>query len=225
MEAEPEELTSDPGRLVLMPTAWTLRRGQRTFNNYMLTSFDFQLGLGENWQLGVQTAVPFAVAGLGLSIRAGKRFSHGSIALQSQVFGGYLFLRQADAAFMAGGGPILTLGNEDHFISLSTMVFAVFAVAPVQNQSFGLLLPAIGGSIRVARRARLVAEVWFPGRTDSSGRQFGELFVALTGFRIFGRAYWADIGVFRHFCRPACNDFYSGGLTAGLPYVNLGRVF
>jgi len=213
----------DPGRGIALPTAWTLDEDDDSFNNYGLGSFGIEVSLSDELQLGVQSAIPVGFVGLGLSVKWGRPFRFGAFGVQVQTFAGWLFFEDTDWAALAGGGPILTLGTRDHFVSIGAFGYGVVAGRTFGTKAFGVVMPTLAASVRVAERARLVAEVWVPGRTDD-GRQLGELVVLLYGVRAFGPRFWADVGLFRHFCRPGCLGIYET-LPAGVPYVSFGRLF
>lgn len=212
----------DPQRVVLMPTAFTLRARERSLNTYELVSLEVELGVRDHIQVGVQTIIPVGLLAAGVSMKVGWRWERVAFALHAQVLGARFFTASAEGLLLGGLGAVLTIGNADHYLNLGVSGWGGVAAIDDGAQRVGALVPHVGGSIRVARRARLVAEVWLPYRPR--GRHFFELAMVLYGLRVFGQRMWADLGFLKVLCTDDCSRPLEDS-PPGVPYLSLGRPF
>lgn len=212
----------DSQRVVLMPTAFTLRARERSLNTYELVSLETEIGVSDHVQVGVQTIIPVGLLAVGVSMKIGWRWDRVAFALHGQVLGARFFRVGAEGVALGGLGAVLTIGNPDHYLNLGVSGWGGVAAIDDGPQRVGALVPHIGGSIRVARRARLVVEAWLPYRPK--GRHFFELAMVLYGVRVFGARMWADLGFLRVLCTDDCGAPLKDS-PPGVPYLSLGRPF
>ncbi len=211
----------DPMRVVLMPTAFTLREGERSLNAYELVSVETEMGVRDHLQVGVQTIIPVGLIAAGVSVKVGWRGERVAFALHGQVLGARFFRVGAEGVALGALGAVLTIGDRDHYLNLGVAGWGGVAAIDAGPTAVGAIVPHVGGSIRVARRARLVLEAWLPHRPR--GRHFFELGMVLYGARIFGAKMWADLGFLRVFCGDCSAPLDES--PPGVPYLSLGRPF
>ncbi len=212
----------DPQRVVLMPTAFTLRRRERSLNTYELVSLETEIGVRDHIQVGVQTIIPVGLLAVGASMKVGWRWDRVAFALHGHVLGARFFRVGAEGVLLGGLGAVLTIGSPDHYLNLGVSGWGGVAAIDDGPQRVGALVPHVGGSIRVSKRARLVIEAWLPYRPR--GRHFFELAMILYGVRVFGAKMWADLGFLRVLCTDDCGAPLSES-PPGVPYLSLGRPF
>ena len=99
-----------------------------------------------------------------------------------------------------GGGPALTVGTRDAFFNLSLLVYGgtVFTKESSGWENFTgvLLLPNLGGSIRLSERVKLSLEVHAPALVAEDGTeawQYGEVWAFAYGVRFFGEEFYGDV--------------------------------
>ena len=211
----------DPQRVVVMPTAFTLPRGERILNTYELASFEAELGVRDGFQVGVQTVIPIGLLGVGVSAKLGWEWEHVAVAVHAQFLGAWFFVQKAGGAAVGGLGVVMTVGNRDHHLNLGIGGWGGVVARDRGAEPFGALVPHIGGSLRVADHARLQLEAWFPHRPQ--GRHFFDLAMIFYGVRVFGAAMWADLGLMRVLCEDCEPPLEDSPL--GVPYLSLGRPF
>jgi hypothetical protein len=134
------------------------------------------------WGIGVYPKVSFKLAP---GVRFGFVFNVGFLSV---------FAFGTASGVMYGGAPvILTLGSEDHNVTLS---LHLEGVSGTTNDSLFFIVPDVGASFKIARHVKLHAELWSMLSTKGdwkthgfNGRTWG---VAL-GCRIFWDDFYIDI--------------------------------
>ena len=205
----------DTTRVIYSQTAFTRPPGEGVFNAYGLGTVAFDWGVTENLQLGFQTAIPIGflpVIGLG---KLGLAFDGGAVGFSA--FGGFLagFIADAPVIFLAGGGPLGTVGNADRYVTAGfPLVYATD-----EGDGVGVFVQNLGGSIRVSRRVRFGAELYVPFGFEGD-IPFGDLALLVWGVRIFGESLWADVALIDPIC-DGCSEIYEV-LPLGIPFLNVG---
>ncbi|HYV64867.1 MAG TPA: hypothetical protein VE964_01410 [Myxococcales bacterium] len=206
----------DPMRVILAPTAFTRPEGTTSFNAFELGTLTFDHGLTRNLAVGVQTALPIGAFVIGPTLRAGIPFDWGAIGvhLNAAVFAP--FVGSTSTYVIAGGGPILTLGNYDRYFNLGLLAYTV------TSNGDALVMPHAGFSLRLSSGVRFGAEAYVPGvygnRVNDEG--IGKIGIVLWGIRLFGDKFWGDIAFADPIC-GGCGDLYRV-LPLGIPFLNFG---
>ena len=212
--APPSPSHGDPMRVVYAPTAFIRPEGTGSFNAYELGTFTFDWGLNEHVSAGLQTALPVGAFVVGPEMRFGASFEGGAIAVQLQAIAFLPFVGNSKSFVVAGGGPVLTLGNLDNFFNLGVLTYFATASSTV------VFAPHAGFSLRAAEGVRFGAEVYVPSSTGNDGLAFGKAGAILWGFRFFGSRFWGDVALLEPIC-DGCGGIYSV-LPIGIPFVNFG---
>jgi hypothetical protein len=214
--SEGPKAPGDPMRVILAPTAFTRPEGTSSFNAFELGTLTFDHGFSPNLALGLQTAIPIGAFVLGPTMRVGLPFEGGAVGFHAQALLFTPFVGDGRTYLVAGGGPILTLGNYERYFNLGALAYFV------AGEDGALLLPHAGFSLRVSRRVRVGAEVYVPGFVSgrSGDSAFGKLAILLWGLRLFGESVWGDIALAEPIC-GGCGDVYRT-FPLGFPFLNLG---
>src|SRR5438067_2109420 len=108
-------------------------------------------------------------------------FEGGAIGLEVDALLFAPFVGSGSTYFVAGGGPILTLGNSDRYLNLGVLSYFV------TSNGDGVIIPHAGFSVRASRGVRIDAEVWVPGAygRDLGSSGLGKIGVVLWGVRLF----------------------------------------
>jgi hypothetical protein len=211
----------DPGstRTIFMPTAFTRPRGNAAWTIFDAGHWTFDYGATDELELGVQTGPPIGAFLVAPQIKVAAHAPSASLALFA--FGGAFMpvIGNADSILFYGGGPIVTVGDPDHFASFGMQVYALSA----SDSTAAFLLPNAGGSARLSRRLRASVEILVP---DAVGAEIGDeldpgdLIVVLYGVRIVGSQVWGDIA----FAYPVCSECgdVTQALPLGLPLLGIG---
>src|SRR5437667_228605 len=112
-QAPPTTPSGDPMRVILTPTAFTRPQGTSSFNAFELGTLTFDHGITPNIALGLHTAIPIGAFVFGPTVRMSLPFQGGAIGLEVDALLFAPFVGSTSTYFVAGGGPILTLGNAD----------------------------------------------------------------------------------------------------------------
>jgi hypothetical protein len=205
----------DPMRVVYAPTAFTRPPGAASFNAYELGTFTFDRGMSPNVALGFHTAIPAGAVLVGPTLRVGVPFQGGAFGIQLNALLIAPFVGNSSALVVAGGGPILTLGNYERYFNLGMLAYFV------SSANVGVFVPNLGFSVRVSQSVRFGAELYLPAATGGgSNLGFGRAAVLLWGLRIFGDSIWGDVALADPFC-DGCSDLYKS-LPLGIPFLNFG---
>jgi hypothetical protein len=202
----------DAGRLIWSSTAFTRDEGRWNASVFNLGYWTFDYGISPNVTLKLSTTVPVMNLSLLPGIKFGFPVSDAvSVGLQANVgvFGYYL--EELDLITVVyGGGPMLTIGNENSAFNLAVLAFGatVFMPSDVWDAdghygeewdqfTGGILLPNVGGFVRVSKRVKLMLEVHVPGLLEESGEAleetFGRIWVVMYGLRIMGQDMYGDV--------------------------------
>lgn len=213
---EAAKAAGDPMRVILAPTAFTRPEGTTSFNAFELGTLTFDHGVTRNLALGLQTALPIGAFVIGPTLRAGIPFEWGAIGvhLNAAVFAP--FVGSTSTYVIAGGGPILTLGNYDRYFNLGLLAYTV------TSNGDALVMPHAGFSLRVSPGVRLGAEAYLPGAYGNDVRDagIGKIGIVLWGIRLFGDKFWGDIAFADLVC-DGCGSLYRV-LPLGIPFLNFG---
>ena len=193
--------SGDPTRVIYAPTAFTRPEGTSSFNAFELGTFTLERGLTSNLTIGLQTAVPIGAFVIGPTVRLGAPFEGGAVGLQLNALMFVPFVGHSDAVLIAGGGPILTLGNYDQYFNVGALGYVTTAKAP------GVIIPHAGFSVRASSSIRVGAEFYLPGAYGSDVRDggLGKVGIAVWGFRLIGDRFWGDIAFVDLIC-DGCGD-------------------
>jgi len=213
----------DPGRthLVFFPTAFTTERGEVSWDIVNLAYWDLNYGLSDNVEIGLRTGPPIGVFVIAPQVKFALKFEGGSVALH--LLGGTLIpffdSGRDNKIVFGGGGPTLSLGEPELFFNVGVEAY-VFGGST--NQTADLLLPHVGGSVRMSERLTLNAEVIVPGYrlNDWEGFQVGKVALVLYGFRVVGGSMWGDISFAAPICH-GCGELYRF-LPLGVPLLGFG---
>jgi hypothetical protein len=210
----------DPTRTVYAPTAFTRPAGTASFNAFELGTYTFDYGVTDHLTMGIQTTIPVGAFVIGPTLRAGMAIDGGAVGVYANAllvapFSG------GTTVLLAGGGPVLTLGSVDSYVNFGVLGYAVKG----GGDTFGALVPHVGGSLRISPRARIGAEVYVPGiygnGINESG--FGKVALVLWGVRIFNDSLWGDIALADPIC-SGCGEIYSV-IPLGIPFLNFGAAW
>jgi hypothetical protein len=206
----------DPMRVILAPTAFTRPEGTTSFNAFELGTLTFDHGVTRNLAIGLQSALPIGAFVIGPTLRAGIPFEWGAIGVHMNAAVFAPFVGSTSTYVIAGGGPILTLGNYDRYFNLGLLAYAV------TSNGDALIIPHAGFSLRVSPGVRLGAEAFVPGAygKDLQNDGIGKIGIVLWGLRLFGDKFWGDIAVADPIC-AGCGDLYKV-LPLGIPFLNFG---
>jgi len=206
----------DPMRVVFAPTAFTRPEGTTSFNAFELGTLTFDHGLTRNVAIGLQTAIPIGAAVVGPTLRVGFPFEGGAVGVHLNALVFAPFVGNTTTYVIAGGGPILTLGNYDRYLNLGILAYAV------TSNGDSLVLPHAGFSLRVSRAVRIGAEAYLPGAYGNDVRNagIGRVGIVLWGVRLFGETFWGDIALAELIC-DGCGSLYRV-LPLGIPFLNFG---
>jgi hypothetical protein len=208
--------SGDPMRVILAPTAFTRPQGTSSFNAFELGTLTFDHGITPNIALGLHTAIPVGAFVFGPTVRMSLPFQGGAIGLEVDALLFAPFVGSTSTYFVAGGGPVLTLGNSDRYVNLGVLSYFVM------SSGNGVIIPHAGFSVLATRGVRIGAEVWIPGAygRDVGSTALGKIGVVLWGVRLFGQSVWGDIALADLIC-DGCGSLYSV-LPLGIPFLNLG---
>ena len=145
-------------RVILAPTAFTRPQGTSSFNAFELGTLTFDHGISPNVALGVQTMIPLGAFVIGPTLRVGVPFEGGAFGFQLNALLVTSFATSSGTVLLAGGGPVLTLGNYDRYFNVGVLTY--FTTGGDGN---GVVLPHVGFSLRVSRVVRFGAEAYLPG--------------------------------------------------------------
>jgi hypothetical protein len=212
----PAEASGDPSRVIYAPTAFTRPQGASSFNAFELGTFAFEHGLTPNVTIGLQTALPIGALVIGPTVRAGIPFEGGAIGIQLQALVFAPFVGSAHALLVAGGGPMLTLGNHDRYLNLGVLGYVT------SSNGSGAVIPHLGFSARVAQSVRIGAEAYLPGAYGSDVRDagLGKVGIVVWGVRLIGARFWGDVALVDLVC-DGCGELYRV-LPLGIPFLNFG---
>lgn len=208
--------SGDPMRVVFAPTAFTRPEGTTSFNAFELGTLTFDHGFTRNVAVGLQTAIPIGAVVLGPTLRVGFPFEWGAVGVHLNALVFAPFVGNTNTYIIAGGGPILTLGNYDRYLNLGILAYAV------TSNGDSVVLPHAGFSLRVSRAVRIGAEAYLPGAygRDVRNAGLGRVGIVLWGFRLFGDTVWGDIALADLIC-DGCGSLYRV-LPLGIPFLNFG---
>ncbi len=213
---EPEVPPGDPYRVVYAPTAWVRPAGTAAFNAFELGTFQVDFGIDDHVQLGFQTMIPVGVIGIGAVARAGWQFEGGAVGVNGNAVALVPFVDGGeDPIFLYGGGPTVTLGDFDRYVNAGVAVYGLSS----SDDDVAAVVPHIGGSLKLAARLKVNAELYGITTTDG-GVDFGELFLLMWGVRIFGDSLWGDIALIDPICED-CGEIYEV-IPLGIPFLNVG---
>jgi hypothetical protein len=154
------EESRDPGdgRTVLFPTAFTAPKGQLRCDIVDLGYWDIAYAVTDSVEVGVRTGPPIGGIAVLPQAKYSYRFDGGAVAVEA--LGGVVapYVTDAPKILIAGGGPKVTLGTPDRYLNVGVEAYAVNA----GSDSLGLVLPYVGGSIRLSARLRLGGELLVP---------------------------------------------------------------
>lgn len=216
-------------RLGLFPTAHSLRAGQFVLNDYELFLVQMGYGVTDRLQLAAATVLPnWEGIPFILNLSAKYRY-YDSTRVKLAVLGTITLISQH-----SGLGNLGTVGNALSYClddRCDNMLNAT-VIANIQTFSEGtvfLWMGGAGGSFKVARRLRLLAEVATAGlfAVASGSGKSGSATVPgglLTyGLRLFGEDLAADLLFVKPFSTTgAFKDF---PLPLGIPVVNVSYKF
>lgn len=212
----PAGSSGDPTRVIYAPTAFTQPRGGSSFNAFELGTFAFDYGVSSNLSLGFQTALPIGAVVIGPSVRAALPFEGGALGIQLQALVFAPFVGNSEAVLVAGGGPVLTLGNQDQYFNLGVLGYVT------SSRGRGVVIPHLGFSTRISSTVRIGAEAYLPGAYGSDVRDAGpgKLGIVAWGVRLIGTRFWGDVALVDLIC-DGCGELYSV-LPLGIPFLNFG---
>jgi hypothetical protein len=208
----------DPTRVIYSPTAFTQPEGAWSFNAFELGTVAFEHGLSPNVTIGLQTALPIGAVTFGSSVRVAAPFEGGAIGFQLQGLLYVPFLaNNQDPIVVAGGGPMLTLGNFDRYVNAGLLGYFV------SSKNTAILIPHAGFSVRVSKSVRLGAEGYLLGAygPTSNNEGIGKRAALVWGVHLFGEKSWGDIALVYPLCE-GCFGLYSV-LPLGIPFLNFGH--
>lgn len=213
---KPATASGDPMRVIFAPTAFTRPQGATSFNAFELGTLTFDHGVTSNVAIGLRTAIPIGALVLGPTLRVGLPFDGGAIGFQAEALLFAPFVGSADSYFVAGGGPMLTLGTYDRYVNLGVLGYFV------TSNGDGVIVPHAGVSVLAAPRLRIGAEAYVPGAYGPGARNvgLGKIGVVAWGVRLFGEHVWGDIALVDLIC-DGCGSLYRV-LPLGIPFLNLG---
>lgn len=213
----------DPTRVIWAPTAFMSQEGLWNARSMNLGYWAVEYGVNPNVQLNLAASVPV----MNFSLLPGAKFATQVGEMVHLSFGAHVgfWLHYPETEFVAmlyGGGPSLTVGTRDAFFNISLLVYG----ATIFQKDGGgdldhlvsafLLLPNVGGSVRVSEMVKLNAELYVPALVPDDGEQvwdYGEVWAFAYGLRIFGERMYGDVS----FVIPLFS-----GVTSLLKYLPLG---
>ena len=204
----------DPMRVVYAPTAFTRPEGTASFNAFELGTFAIDKGMSPNLALGLQTALPVGAFVFGPTLRIGFPFSGGAVGFHLVAVVFIPLVGNSSSVFVAGGGPMLTLGDFDRYFNAGVLAFYA------SSSNTAVFAPHAGFSVRISPGARLGAEAYLIGWSGDRSSGFGKFGLVLWGLRIFGESLWGDIALAEPIC-DSCGGIYRV-LPIGIPFLNFG---
>ena len=149
------------------------------------------------------------------SVRAALPFEGGALGIQVQALVFAPFVANSEAVLVAGGGPVLTLGNHDRYFNLGVLGY-------VTSSRGQVVIPHLGFSTRLSSTVRIGAEAYLPGAYGSDVREAGtgKLGVVVWGVRLIGTRFWGDVALVDLIC-DGCGGLYKV-LPLGIPFLNFG---
>jgi hypothetical protein len=211
----------DPTRVIYAPSAHSRMKGNWSFTSFNTAYWNFAYGITDDLDISLRTLVPMGIYLINPTIKVRWELSkYARIAMMGHVaILGFFLIEDIEdrKVYTFSGGAIFTYGTRDTFLN-----FSVFYLSALTNEKHGyLIMPSIGGSIKIHRRVKLNIEVHHLILPQVEKHGYGKIWGILYGLRIYGHNIFGDIS----FAIPIIPEVTREILSIfpiGIPFLSFG---